>query len=203
MTVFKKFKLFFKKPNKISEYERLEKERIPNHDAFDDDPLLNIEPILVGSPEEKQRAQQNKKIIEKVKSTPTLDEKIQFKKVNESSPLSGIIQNAKKTNEQNIEKVYQSSETQKKMALIEEIKKNGGEIPDYLFTDLSKSNSANSYRQKANQLNKSSYNSHDIHEQLEKRRKLSEENQKRLKENPNGKLLNVLVNKNQNQKNNK
>ncbi|QHX36110.1 hypothetical protein STIUS_v1c05560 [Spiroplasma sp. TIUS-1] len=166
----------FKPKNKetkqtLSDHEKQERSVI-RQSSYEDDWMLNIEPVLEGDEEADEEA---KKLIEENHGNSS---KVETKSVSKSKvtegPLSSIISGAKKTNEANIAEVIEGSDTHRKMALIEKIRREGGEMPEDVFTDLSKSSFGSEYKNRANSIS-STYKPMSIEEQIEQRRLLSEQ----------------------------
>lgn len=166
----------FKRKNKeveqtLTDHEKQERSVI-RQSSYEDDWMLNVDPVLEGDEEAEEEA---KKLIEEnhgpsAKSSTSESPKV---KVVEG-PLASIINGAKKTNEANVAEVIEGSDTHRKMALIEKIRREGGEMPEDVFTDLSKSSFGSEYKNRAKNIS-SSYKPMTIEEQIEQRRALSEQ----------------------------
>lgn len=153
-------------PEQTSEHHQNQRNVI-RESNYEDDWMLNIEPVLDGDVEAGEEVQ---KFIEENKGNQSAtSDTVITKDPAVDGPLSSIISGAKKTNEANVAEIIEGSETHRKMAMIEKIRREGGEMPEELYTDLSKSSFGSEYKERANSMS-TLYKPLTIEEQLELRR---------------------------------
>ncbi|AXK51389.1 hypothetical protein [Spiroplasma alleghenense] len=146
----------FKKKNenkndKTSSVEDGVKERQPNHWAFDDDPILNLDPVFSdkNSDENVNPVGQQVGISEQENQALVKEhlETLRAKKPALSGQLGQVIANAQKNSENLISELEESNPVISKLRRIEEARKSGIHSDD-LYTDLTKSE-LNSYSNRA------------------------------------------------------
>ncbi|WP_338983209.1 hypothetical protein [Spiroplasma endosymbiont of Othius punctulatus] len=162
-----------KEPEVLTEHEQQERNVI-RESSYEDDWMLNIKPVLEGDEEANKEVQKFIEENQGIAPDPSVAaNSVKVNPVNDG-PLSSIIQGAKKSNEANIAEIIEGSDTHRKMALIEKYRREGGEAPDDIYTDLSKSTFGSEYKNRANSIS-STYKPMTIEEQLENRRAMSEQ----------------------------
>ncbi|AKU79395.1 hypothetical protein [Spiroplasma turonicum] len=125
--------------NKQSEYAKLEEERVPNHWTFNDDPLLNMEPVFSdqikpGEDSNKVSPQPQTK-SDKLASIKDNLRKSRQEKV--EGPLGHIINGAIKKSQDIQNQVIENDPVIAKLHKIEELRKTGG-VDDSVYTDVNK-----------------------------------------------------------------
>ncbi|ASP27920.1 hypothetical protein SCORR_v1c01450 [Spiroplasma corruscae] len=134
--------LFKKKPNKVlkSEFSKLEEERAPNHWTFNDDPLLNMEPVFsdqIASSQEEDKQFVSKEQL-KINKLSDLREKLKQNMPKDiKGPLGSIISGAIKKSQDIQNEVLENDPVIAKLHKIEELRKTGA-IDESVYTDVNK-----------------------------------------------------------------
>ncbi|WP_338971614.1 hypothetical protein [Spiroplasma endosymbiont of Panorpa germanica] len=145
--------LFNKKAKKKElENENIEvKERQPNHWAFDDDPVLNLDPVFAdkdgGAQSEFNQNQPARSSADEEQFVKEHLEKLRAKKPALSGKLGEVIANAQKNSGNLLNELEENNPIISKLRRIEEARKSGVHSED-LYTDLTKSD-INSYSNRA------------------------------------------------------
>ncbi|AKX33813.1 hypothetical protein SLITO_v1c01470 [Spiroplasma litorale] len=135
--------IFKKKQSKLdkSEYAKLEEERVPNHWTFNDDPILNMEPVFADKDQSKKS---------KLEDLPKDDAQIKIDKLSElkanlrknnpkkvEGPLGSIINSALKKSQDIQNQVMENDPVIAKLQKIEELRRTGA-IDESVYTDIKK-----------------------------------------------------------------
>ncbi|QBQ08077.1 hypothetical protein SGLAD_v1c08780 [Spiroplasma gladiatoris] len=180
-----------KKSNLSSDYLKQEEDRQLNHWSYNDDPMLNLEPVFIDSEnagpslkdvtrelnlESDSQNQETEEIAEKLAS---MKKKLNILKPNKknSGPLGSIINNARNNSEKLQNQIIENDPVIAKLHKIEQLKRSGG-VDENLYTDLSKSKIEN-YADRAKQFLNKNLKNKKIESELERKMRLSKEAQEK------------------------
>ncbi|AHI53233.1 hypothetical protein [Spiroplasma culicicola] len=187
MAVFKKK---FKTKER-SDFQRQEEDRVPNHWAYNDDPILNLEPVFSDSPDKpapsiEQIAREYLPEIDDSATTHEVSNKLQElrARIGKSAepeikgPLGSIISGARQKSTILQNEILENDPVIAKLAKIEELKRTGG-VDSNLYTDLSKSDKTMSYAQRAKEFHSKNITKKHFETEIQRKLRLSREAQER------------------------
>ncbi|QEH62233.1 hypothetical protein SCHIN_v1c10400 [Spiroplasma chinense] len=185
MAVFKKKK----NVEELSDYAKQQEDRAPNHWTYNDDPLLNMEPVFTDgkdgpAPSIEEVAKQYMPQSEN-KQNDEVAEKLQAMRKNIGIPkepkvggvLGSIINGARQKSSSLQNEILENDPVIAKLHKIEQLKRSGGVDAD-LYTDLTKSKTE-SYAQRAKKFHSENITKKIVETELERKLRLSREAQER------------------------
>ncbi|ARU91164.1 hypothetical protein SCLARK_00445 [Spiroplasma clarkii] len=163
-----------------SEYEKLEEQRVPNHWAYSDDPILNIDPVFTDQPAVKVAVETETSPAPTVtEKEPEIESPIIAPKPKKSfGVLDSIINNAKKKSEDIQNEILEIDPVIAKLAKIEELKKTGGSDAG-VYTDTSKSDGRATYAKRAEEFHKKNLKNLPNESELQRKLRLQAEAQRK------------------------
>ncbi|AOG60759.1 hypothetical protein SHELI_v1c08100 [Spiroplasma helicoides] len=180
-----------KKSASKSEYAKLEEERVPNHWTYNDDPLLNREPVFADDSSAPSFDEATKEFVANSSNEETTEIAAKLEKMrknihkeNKQKPkgiLSSIIDKARSNSSRIQNEILENDPIIAKLHRIEELKKHGGSAAsEDLYTDLSKSKNNMSYSTRIKEFNeKNSVSEHTFETDLARKLRLSKEAQEK------------------------
>ncbi|QGS52312.1 hypothetical protein [Spiroplasma tabanidicola] len=182
-----------KKKNKKdkSEFSKHEEDRVPNHWSYNNDPLLNLDPVFVDSEnaapsindiarniegENNVSYEETQEIANKLaEMRKNVGIKRETRKV--EGPLGLIINRARDKSSQLQSEIIENDPIIAKLHKIEEMKRTGG-VDENLYTDLSKSKTEN-YADRAKKYLDKNLKNNKVETELERKLRLSREAQEK------------------------
>ncbi|WP_339033931.1 hypothetical protein [Spiroplasma endosymbiont of Cantharis rufa] len=190
--------LFRKKKTKISVLENSnekQEDRAPNHWTYNDDPLLNMEPLFSDDPEARKLSKNFSASSNMDQSNNSdlvvRDKLIQLRKIvgakqvtaqKTEGVLGSIIDRARKNSQDIQTQVLENDPVIAKLLKIENLRKSGG-VDEDLYTDVEKIKSSTvSYADRAKEFYSKHTTSKGVESELDRVRRLSQETQIRREE---------------------
>lgn len=162
----------------LSEFQKLEEERAPNHWAYSDDPLLNQEPVFSDEVRPSGEVQM---------PTPQVAEEVTNKVVkpkpvprNSGGALGSIINSARKKSVDIQNEVLENDPVIAKLAKIEQLMRTGAAgLDEDLYTDTSKSDGRETYAKRAEEFNRQNLKNLPNESELERKLRLQADAQRK------------------------